>query len=177
MTILQNRGNLLNLNRSTMKKYAQEYRKWGWIFAIGWNVAILSVYAIVCAIEGVPFSKGMEADTWVGFWICYALATAVWFYIGYALRKEYLTKKFQYIAAFPDMPRESVNTLFQLYFWRKYARILTVVAGTAIPWYIIANVSDEITQKDAIYICLFIFIAMGSLFAVKKLTDKILKMK
>ena len=160
-----------------MKKYTKEYSKWGAIFAIGWNVVILSIYAVMCAIEGVPFSEGMEADTWVGFWICYALATAVWFYIGYALRKEYLTKKFQYIAAFPDIPRERVNTLFQLYFWRKYARILTIVAGTAIPWYIIANVTDDLQRKDAIYICLFIVIALSSLYTVKKLTDKILKMK
>ena len=160
-----------------MKKYTKEYSKWGGIFAIGWNVVILSIYAIVCAIDGVPFSEGLEADTWVGFWSCYALATLVWFYIGYALRKEYLTKKFQYIDAFPDLPRSRVNTLFQLYFWRKYARILTVVSGTAIPWYIIANVSDEITQKDAIYLSLFVVITLAAIFAVKKLTEHILRIK
>lgn len=167
----------MNQIYATIKKYTKEYSKWGAIFAIGWNIAILSIYAAMCAIEGVPFSEGLEVDTWVGFWICYALATAVWFYIGFALRKEYLTKKFQYIDAFPDIPRERVNKLFQLYFWRKYARILTVVAGTAVPWYIIANVTDELRTKDAIYICLFIAVAMGCLYAVKKLTEQILKIK
>ena len=138
-----------------MGKNTQNPCKWGAAFALSWNVLILGVYTIMCFAEGVAFSENIEVDSWLGFYICYAMATLVWFYIGYALRKEYVTKRDVYLSSFKDLSKEKVNKLFKLHFLGRYSKILTAVFVTAIPWYMIANVRGDLRMKDIIYIAIF----------------------
>ncbi len=84
----------------------KNYCKWGIVFALAWNVLILSVYTITCFMEGVPFTENIEVDSWSCFYVCYALMTVAWFYIGYALRKEYVTKREAYVSSFKDDARK-----------------------------------------------------------------------
>ena len=89
-----------------MNNNIQNCCKWGVAVAILWNVLSLSVYSITCLVEGVPFSENIEVDSWLGFYIWYALATLAWFYVGYGLRKEYITERDVYISSFKELSKE-----------------------------------------------------------------------
>ena len=138
-----------------MSNTIQNLCKWGATFALSWNILILGVYSVMCLTEGVAFSDNIEVDSWLGFYICYAMATLVWFYIGYALRKEYMTKREVYLSSFKELSKEEVNKLFKLHFLGRYSKILTAVFVTVIPWYMIANVRGDLRMKDIIYIAIF----------------------
>ena len=46
-----------------MDERIKNYCKWGVAVALLWNVLILSVYSIMCLVEGVPFSENIEVDS------------------------------------------------------------------------------------------------------------------
>lgn len=160
-----------------MKKNNNKYHKSGLKVAILWNVLILGIYSISCLVQGVPFSENIEVDTWTGFIICYILTTLAWYYIGYALHKEYSKRKATYLSFYGNLDRKKVDKLFNLYFFRRYAKILTIVAGTAIPWYIIANIGEELQTRHIVSISIIIVAAVTLLYTVKALTDQIRKYK
>ena len=105
-----------------MNNKTKNYCKWGIAFAIVWNVFILGFYSLMCLSEGVPFTENIEVDSWIGFYFCYALATTVWFYIGYGLRKEYVTKKESHLSAYGNSGESEKN--FKLDFIRQYIKLL-----------------------------------------------------
>ena len=150
-----------------MNNNIQNYCKWGAAVAISWNVLSLSVYSLMCLVEGVPFSENLEVDSWLGFYIWYALATLAWFYVGYGLRKEYVTERDVYISSFKDLSKEKVDKLYKLHFLGRYTKILTALFVTAIPWYMIAKVRDELRMKDIIYIGIFMVASLVFLYITK----------
>ena len=150
-----------------MNNNIQNYCKWGVAIAISWIVLSLSVYSITCLVEGVPFSENLEVDSWLGFYIWYALATLAWCYVGYGLRKEYATERDVYISSFKDLSKEKVDKLYKLHFIGRYTKILTALFVTAIPWYMIANVRDELRMKGIIYIGIFMVASLVFLYITK----------
>ena len=150
-----------------MEARIKNYCKWGVTFALSWNVLLLSVYTIMCLVEGVAFSDNITVDSWLGFYIWYALATLVWFYVGYGLRKEYVTKREVYLSSFKDLDKEKVNRLFKLHFLGGYSKMLTVFFVAAIPWYMIANVRSDLRLKDIIYIAFFMIASLVCLYFTK----------
>ena len=121
----------------------------------------------MCLVEGVAFSDNITVDSWLGFYIWYALATLVWFYVGYGLRKEYVTKREVYLSSFKDLDKEKVNRLFKLHFLGGYSKMLTVFFVAAIPWYMIANVRSDLRLKDIIYIAFFMIASLVCLYFTK----------
>lgn len=143
------------------------------LFALVWNVLILGNYTGMCLVEGVAFFDNIEVDSWLGFYFCSAMATAVWFYIGYALRKEYVIQKDQFVSSFKDINRIDVERLFKLNFISRYTKILTVVFVTAIPWYMIAHVRSDLKMRDIIFIGIFIVASVVCFSITKHLIGKI----
>ena len=76
------------------------------------------------------------------------MGTAFWFYIGYALRKEYINKREVYLSSLKKRSKEIIGKFFKLHFLGRYSKILIAVFVTAIPWYMIAGISNELRLKD-----------------------------
>ena len=99
-----------------MEQKIKNYCAWGVAFAIGWNVLIWVVYAILCLGDGVAFPENFEVEHWLGFYVCYALATMAWFYIGYALRKEFCGGKAGFVAALKGVDEPTADRCHFLIF-------------------------------------------------------------
>lgn len=149
------------------------YFKWGIAFALSWNILIIGIYTIMCIINGVGFSENIEVDSWYGFYACYVMATLVWFYIGYGLRKEYITKKGMFVSSFSDISKSKTEEIFRLHFIKRYSKILTIVFVTAIPWYMIANVREDLRTKDIVYISIFMIVSTVLAYLTKSLSKRI----
>ena len=156
-----------------MKLNKIEFSRWGIFFAIAWNIIILGTYSIVSRVEEVSFFENIETDIWYSFGACYLLATIMWYYIGYVLRKDFVSKKEMYFSTYKHMNRRKVDLLFNLHFFRKYSRFLTSVFASAIPWYMIANVRGELRKKDIVYLGIFTGISLVLLFTSKTMTELI----
>lgn len=149
----------------------KNYCKWGVVFALLWNVLILSVYTITCLVEDVPFNENIEVDSWSCFYVCYALMSAAWFYIGYALRKEYVTKKEAYASSFNDVARKSeIDRLFKLFFIRQYSKQLTNVFIVFIPFYILHKIRGAWEVDNYIILGIFIVAAIVCKYITIRIT-------
>ena len=117
--------------------------KWGVGFMLGWNVLILSIYILDCLLSGVPFTENMEVDSWSAFWVCYAFLSLMCFYIGYALRKEFITKKETYVACRKEQPQNEVERIYRLNFVRRYSKLFTRLVFVAILYNIFIHIQDD----------------------------------
>ena len=138
-----------------MKTAKKEYNKYGVSFAIVWNMFLVTLIVVTNLIENNPLFQ-IESEHWYDMPIIMTIWTLIWYWIGYNLRKEFLLQRGYYLEMYKTLDPKKVGKLFRTHYLKRYAKILTIVSATAIPWYIIGYVRDEFVTRN--------FVVMGILF-------------
>ena len=159
-----------------MKTAKKEYNKYGVSFAIVWNIFLISLIVITNLVENNPLFH-IESAHWYDMPIIMSVWTLIWYWIGYSLRKEFLLQRAYYLETYKTLDQEKVCKLFRTHYLKRYAKILTVVSATAIPWYIIGYVRDEFVTRNFIVMGILFVLAVALFFLTRYLKKEEKKME
>ncbi|MCC8188257.1 MAG: hypothetical protein LIP08_12345 [Bacteroides sp.] len=126
-----------------------KYHKYGITATIGLIVTIIILCLVIAPIKGRPYTYIFDDGTG-GIAMCFfiLLWSAIAYYIGYGATKRFDLKKEYYKTQVPLVDEKIFNKLFIDHYISQSARMFSIVFVTAIPWYALGYIREDITEKD-----------------------------
>ena len=159
-----------------MKKNQKDYSKYGILFTVGWNIVLLALLVITNLVEGNELFY-YESVHWYDMPIIVTIWSLVWYWIGYSLRKEFLLQREYYQQKFQMLDQQKIKDVFKIRYLSRYAKILTVVSITAVPWYIIGYVRDKMETENYVVIGVLLMVSLMLFIVYRHLKNKITTME
>ncbi len=159
-----------------MKEETKDYCKYGILFTIAWNIVLFILLVITNLVEGNELFF-YESTHWYDMPVIILIWSLVWYWIGYSLRKEFLFQRKYYQHKFQMLNQQKIKDLFKIHYLSRYAKILTVVCITAIPWYVIGYVRDHFNLTDIIIMSVLFIWSLILYFTARYLKRKVSSMK
>lgn len=145
----------------TSEVLMKSHIKYGLITTCCWNILLLFALIIRADVKEVPisyfFDDGTEGIAMTIFLIAWAF---IWFGIGSHARKDYLIKKQSYKNMFSNIDNRVFHKAFTTHYFSKHAKMLSIVFGTAIPWYVIGYVREPFKVTDFVVIISLMFLSI-----------------
>lgn len=126
-----------------------------------WCIFLLGLFGVYLIITHQSISYFYDAETgYVGFIFFFILWLIIWYKIGSHYGSIYIAEKELYQKNHPKLSEKVIKNNILKQYVEKLSKTLAIVFGTAVPWYVIGNVRDEVRTKDAIYIGLLMLLAI-----------------
>lgn len=105
----------------------------------------------------------------------FVLWSLIWFGIGYTLRKKYLLGKQIECEKYPLVEEAAFDKIYRSHYLSRGAGMLSLVFLTAIFWYLLGGVRQELDKKDCCILLVLAFLCLFSFlfYRLKKLKNNI----
>lgn len=154
------------------KKDMDDKIKYGFISLGIWNFFLVLMAILAASIRNVEYSHFFDDGTGgIGISILIVIWSLIWFGIGYHVRKKYVEEKSYYMNKVTAIDETQYNKEFVVFHICKYAKMLTIVFLTAIPWYILGYVDGSFSVRDFTFMgimALLTIISFGTYKLLKK---------
>ncbi|MGI6794718.1 hypothetical protein ACMYZ5_10495 [Bacteroides sp. KG68] len=146
----------------------KDFIKYGFWTMVLWNLFVVLLAIIGASINNRSyasfFDDGMNGIGMSLFLVAWSL---IWFGIGYCFRKDFILKKKYYKEQAKSLDDKEFDKEFKSYYVAKYAKMLTIVFASAIPWYVIGYVREPLVLKDFIVIFPLMLLSAGCYWLFK----------
>lgn len=122
----------------------KDHVRYGLLTTIVWNVLFFAAFAYKTTSTDYSLAADITEEGYV--LLLFPIAWSImYYYVGQAIRKEYVGQKNYFRELAPDVPVERYNKAFKQYYTAKYAKMLGRVAILGVPAYLVYPLRGEIS--------------------------------
>lgn len=122
----------------------KDHVRYGLVTTLVWNIFLVTAFTLKSVYTDFSLASEIEKEGYVI--LLFPIAWSImYYYVGQAIRKEYVGQKNYFRELAPDVPVEKFNKVFKQYYTAKYAKMLGRVAILGVPAYLVYPLRGEIS--------------------------------